>query len=1157
MICNRTSISLPVRRGFRLSDLRLSLLLTMVVILFTSLVPPAHAQTISQTAAQVRGQQQAATLKYAGTVLSDFTERTGLKDRYYVIEDPGNTLTRQQVENIIRTGKLIPYLSTKNHYNMGYRGTTAWMIFPFSSISSFDNWRLSLGNQFSGRYSTLKAFSMYDMNTGKYLYNTDTLNNPTKTVPETLRITAHPKTTTFLIVYIRSAPSVLTVISPELVNPRLETPMDTWADWIVTAISLAGFISMIAIYKSTRNLSYLFISIIWLSAFGRHLFVTKYLFTSFIQTDMLIPLTWAITPFMIIGALWTSPGARDDLPPSLIIGATCLFMISSITGLILMHPMPNLATFLLYGPIGFACALAAFSTWPFIFAGRRIALLCLATMTLFLGMMVLWMIFVSFEIISLGDWNLMTSEILLCLSILSSVLFSSARRESGTTLSNLIVKNDSFDDDQIDLNSSPLKEAKEISEHKRLIQVLERERKNMADMQLQAARQTEEMRKSKDAADEANRAKSAFLAIVSHEIRTPMTGIMGMIRLLQDTQISKEQREYVTTIKDSGDAMLALLNDILDYEKIESGKMELEILNCDIRRLARTIHTLMSGHAASKNVDLILELDPSVPTWIKCDPTRLRQVLLNLLNNAIKFTTKGNVYLRLRNLTSEELQKQGVYQLYFAVQDSGIGISPEQQKKLFMPFAQANTSISRKYGGTGLGLAICKRLIETMGGGISISSKEGEGSTFFFTLDLPAGEEGKDEGDVDPHHHGHSASGDQSQVTFSKDLQVLIVDDNGINQKVVAGFVSKLGASYETAGSGQDALEALAKNRFDVILLDIELPDMNGMEVTNRIRNLNLPNKAGIPIVALTGNVADSDLIAYRHAGMNDFAAKPITLEALADMLAKADHQKPFAWNTDLIYKAAAPQQPAPSIPSADTYQSTQDSVVQTPDHTDHLSPDGASLPLPEDLTVSGDDNSFETVSETHALLAPHDGAPNEAALPETHQDSENPDLIDTNMDFLKDGFNIDLDEDEDSFELAVRKFEEQPQDTPSVTEDVDPNSLSAFGLDETMLASLTGGLPAETMQEILISFYEKTDELIASIGTAYINGNAQELRARAHELKGMAGNFGFKELSQLCAHIESSAKNEDIPAAKEATGLLGERYSVARGKLSQWLAEK
>ncbi|MDY0029185.1 MAG: ATP-binding protein [Pseudobdellovibrionaceae bacterium] len=1137
MNCHRTSFFYPDRKGFHLFNLRLPILLAAAALLYLLFPVHAHAQTRAQASGQTA--QQAATLKYAGTVLSDFTERTGLKDRYYVIEDHGNTLTRQQVENIIRSGKLTPYLSTKNHYNMGYRGTTAWMIFPFSSISSYDNWRLSFGNQFSGRYTTLKAFSLYDMNTGKYLYNTDTLNNPTKTVPETLRITAHPKTTTFLIVYVRSAPSVLTIISPELVNPRLETPLDTWTDWIVTAISLAGFISMIAIYKSTRNLSYLFISVIWLATFGRHLFVTKYLFTSLTQTDILIPLTWAVTPFMIIGALWTSPGARDDLPPSLIIGATCLFMISSITGLILMHPMPNLATFLLYGPIGLACALAAFSTWPFIFAGRRIALLCLATMTLFLGGMVFWMILISFEIINLNKWNLMIGEALLCLSILSSVLFSSTRRESGTTLNNLIVKNDSFDDDQIDLNSAPLKEAKEISEHKRLIQVLERERKNMADMQLQAARQTEEMRRSKDAADEANRAKSAFLAIVSHEIRTPMTGIMGMIRLLQDTQITKEQREYVSTIKDSGDAMLALLNDILDYEKIESGKMELEVLNCDIRRLARTIHTLMSGHAASKNVDLILELDPAVPTWIRCDPTRLRQVLLNLLNNAIKFTNKGNVYLRIRSLTSEELSKQGIYQLYFAVQDSGIGISPEQQKKLFMPFAQANTSISRKYGGTGLGLAICKRLIETMGGGISISSKEGEGSTFFFTLDLPAGEEGKDEGDTpDSHQNAHTSSNATSQISLNKNLQVLIVDDNGINQKVVAGFVSKLGASYETAGSGQDALEALAKNKFDVIFLDIELPDMNGMEVTNRIRNLNLPNKAGIPIVALTGNVADSDLTAYRHVGMNDFAAKPITLEALADMLIKADGQKPFAWNTELIYRPA-PLQEESSFPSKE----------ETGDVA-------ASLPS-DDLKISGDDNGFETVSETALPLTSHLHAPDNPVSLDPSADAEDPHMIDTNLDFLKDGFNLDLDEDEDSFEMAVRKFEEQPQASLLPSDDIDPKSLSAFGLDETMLTSLTGGLPADTMHEILISFYEKTDELIASIGAAYVNGNAQELRARAHELKGMAGNFGFKELSQLCAHIESSAKNEDIQAAKDATGLLGERYSVARGKLTQWLAEK
>ncbi len=1063
-------------------------------------------------------------VQYSGAILSDFTEQLKLKNRFYVIEDPKQSISKMQVATIIRTGKLTEYIWTSDHYNMGYKGTSAWLVFPISSISDFTNWKLSFGTQFEGRYSTLKTFSIFNMATDKYMYQTDTLNHPSKIVPQTFRIEALSQNTTYIVAYVKSPPAILTILSPEIINPRTETPFQIWKEWIVTALSLAGFISLLAIFKATRNTSYVFLAIIWFLIFIQHQLVTTFLYVDIIENDMLIPLTWTFIPFLLLGALWTSPGARDDLPPALIIGAACLFMISSITGLILMHPAPSLSAFLLYMPLGLSCILITFSTWPFIIAGRRTELLCLATSSLFLGLMVLWIAIISLGFMADNSFNLMMGEIFLCLSILSSALFSSGRKESGTTLRNLIVKNDSYEDDRNSIESSPLKEAKELSEHKRLIQVLEKERQNMAEMQLQTARQTEEMRKSKEAADEANRAKSAFLAIVSHEIRTPMTGIMGMIRLLQDTHITKEQREYVSTIKDSGDAMLALLNDILDYEKIESGKMELEILNCDIRRLARSIHTLMSGHAASKNVDLILELDPTVPTWIKCDPTRLRQVILNLLNNAIKFTGKGAVYLRLRNLTSDELAAQGIYQLYFAVQDSGIGISPEAQRKLFMPFSQANTSINRKYGGTGLGLAICKRLIETMGGGISISSKEGEGSTFFFTLNLPSGEEDLD----DQSGAAQQEISESLSQGFSKHLHILIVDDNGINQKVLAGFISKLGGGYKTASTGQEALSLLSQNHFDLILMDIELPDMNGMEVTRKIRNLNLTNKSAIPIAALSGNVGDDDIKAYIASGMNDFAPKPITLEKLSELMHKADHKFPFQWNLDLISTDALPPAEGLRLPKQGDDLPSSSSLEETYD-------------VPENLTMSADEiDPFVTVEQIEPTSSTEDHS-----------------LIETDVSFL--GLDdVDLDEDEDSFAMAVRKFEEQEGQKKSMDQtELDPNSVAAYGLDEEMLKSLTTGLPPEVMQDILVGFYEKADELIAAIGMAYLEGNTKDLKARAHELKGMAGNFGFSTVSSMCSTIEAAAKDDQLAAAKSDVEHLGETYAMSRGHLSQWLAEK
>lgn len=1063
-------------------------------------------------------QTQVSSPQYSSVVLTDYVTKTTIEGHYYALEDNTLSLSYPKVEALVRSGEMLKYRQDQSVFSMDYRGKAVWFVIPLSNNSTSSTWKITFGNQLDGRYANFKSFALYNMNTRSFLFNTDDPNFVSQIIPESITVSLTPNTTTFLILYLRSSPGALTIINPKLVNPKLESPFESWTSWGITSICLLGFLSMLAIYRITYNHSYLFLSLLWGMSFFRHMCISSFLHFGLIGSDMIMPLTWILSPLLLIGALWTSPGAREDIPSSLIVGASCLFTISGITGLILMHPMPNISVFLIYGPYIMGCLLICFSTWPFILIGHRKELLSLALTSLFLGLMSITVALTSLNILGKSQIILAAPEMFLVVAILSSIFFCSSRKESGSTLRNLIVKNDSFDE-EIDLAvASPLKEAKELSEHKRLIQILERERQNMAEMQVQAARQTEEMRKAKENADEANRAKSAFLAIVSHEIRTPMTGIMGMVRLLQDTSLTRPQREYTGTIKDSGDAMLALLNDILDYEKIENGKMELEILDCDIKRLVRSIHTLMGGHAASKNIELVLEIDSSVPNWIKCDPTRLRQVLLNLINNAIKFTSQGRVYLRVRNLTSEELLSQGIYQLYFAVQDSGIGISPEVQKKLFMPFSQADNSISRKYGGTGLGLAICKRLIENMGGGISISSKEGEGSTFFFTLNLPVGQEGAEE--------GSAQNESSSAITLQNNISVLVVDDNGINQRVVTGFVEKYGAKTTTASDGPSALNLISQDHFDMILMDIELPGMSGIEVTQRIRDSHIFKKANIPIVALSGNVSDEDIMIYKNCSMNDFAPKPITLEKIQDLLLKADGQRPFMWTPPIFgtpethspeMETASPLQPSPPI-------------------------------IDEEKSVSAAHNSgsdgFETVSD--------------------YDQAEDPSLINTDTSFL-DLDNLELTEDEeDSFSFAVRKFEQQKlleeqEDNPGSGDGTDPNdmSLKAYGLNEAMLASLTNGLPQAVMNDILVSFYEKADELISAIGTAYLNGNANDLRARAHELKGMAGNFGFSLVSQLCSTIESAAKENNIAAAKDATDHLGEKYAMARNRLAKWLAEK
>lgn len=423
------------------------------------------------------------------------------------------------------------------------------------------------------------------------------------------------------------------------------------------------------------------------------------------------------------------------------------------------------------------------------------------------------------------------------------------------------------------------KQTKEASDQSRLLRVIEREREIMEELRGREAERTEEMRKAKNAADEANNSKSAFLAVVSHEIRTPMTGIMGMVRLLEETDMSQEQREYAMTIKDSGDAMLALLNDILDFSKIEGGGMDLEIIDFDLTRIMNGVIMLMKGHADQKKVNLFLDMDPDIPHIFQGDPTRLRQIFLNLVGNALKFTSRGHVKIIVRCDTDSPAHNpdNNEYALYFAVEDTGIGISEDAQANLFTPFSQADSSISRKFGGTGLGLAICKRLIETMGGKIQLFSREGKGTTFYFTITLKSPEDARaiDGDDINRN----------SPVSAVEPMHVLIVDDNAINRKVVAGLIGRDGHSFDAAESAEEAIDILKNSpeKYDTVFMDIELTGMNGVEATAIIRDeLGLTD---LPIVALTGNVSTEDKKQYAEAGLAYHLAKPINPDQLRHVM--------------------------------------------------------------------------------------------------------------------------------------------------------------------------------------------------------------------------------------------------------------------------------
>jgi signal transduction histidine kinase/ActR/RegA family two-component response regulator len=422
---------------------------------------------------------------------------------------------------------------------------------------------------------------------------------------------------------------------------------------------------------------------------------------------------------------------------------------------------------------------------------------------------------------------------------------------------------------RVDRERLARKQAEQLLEQKsrELYEANQRLQANTARLELTIQERTRALEEALVQMEEALRAKGEFLAVVSHEIRTPLNGILGMAQLMMMTTLSEEQRGYAKAIQNSGELLLALINDILDYSKMESGKLNLDQRPVSVREVVRDVTQMLEPQAQAKGLAIKTDIAPDVVPWFKGDAMRLKQVLINLVGNAVKFTQRGSIKIVMR------MQQQDGPWLQCQVRDTGIGIPADRIGRLFQAFSQVDSSVTRRYAGTGLGLVICKRLVEGMGGAIGVESERYQGSIFTFSIPVVSA----------PPPADAVAAPASAPVGSARQIRVLVVEDNQVNQTLALGMLKKLGVPADLASDGEEACNMVRHGAYDVVLMDMQMPRMDGVTATQVIRGMQGIRQPHI--VAVTANAMEVDRQACLSAGMNDFLPKPFKVSELQQKL--------------------------------------------------------------------------------------------------------------------------------------------------------------------------------------------------------------------------------------------------------------------------------